>query len=368
MRRHCRQQHQLSQFAVKGRPSFFVRDHTQTSALWRVVRCQRLFLSREDSGYFEVRSEITSLVEFLPSQLAAVNAQVDALRTQTYARTWDTIDIADHTETSPWVSRTGWAIYLADCQRTRLRELIQPPTATSEGWEHVFWTAMHETAQLCEQSVRTEAGHFLRTEIMQTEPGQRSKQVLQPYQREDLARFVRPWQEVSLFLLRTMSAHGEHQPSYRLRASQRRALKALRVAAEVSSASKNRVTKEEESDFSSLHACCLRVCLQLLDQSVRTREYESPLVCALAVLGVTERGFKTPQQYISLLSSMIKLSRYFVVRAALHGFDADSPALSSPSSVSDSDASKAPNRTNDAVWATYCIVRPPYSANGAILR
>jgi len=67
-----------------------------------------------------------------------MNAQVDALRTQIYARTWDTIDAGDHTETSPWVRRTGWATYLVDCQRTRLRELIQPPIAQSEDWEHFF--------------------------------------------------------------------------------------------------------------------------------------------------------------------------------------------------------------------------------------
>lgn len=167
---------------------------------------------------------------------------------------------------------------------------------------------MHETAQLCEQIVRTEADHFLRTKIMQIESSQRSKQVLQSYQRKDLTRFVRPWQKIVIFLLRTMSEESEQRSSYRLLASQRRALKALRAAAETSSTPQARIKREEESKFSPLHDCCLRVCLQLLNQSVRTREYESPLICALVILGVTERGFKTPQQYISLLSSMMKLS------------------------------------------------------------
>jgi len=341
MRRHCRQQHQISQFPAKGRPLSSVRSQGPASLLWRVVRCQRLYLSREDSGFFEVRGSSVASVEASESRLATVNAQMDALRTQAYALTWDTVDAGDHTEISPWVRRTGWATYLADCQRSRLRELIQPPTAQSASWEHAFWTAMHETAQLCEQTVRTEAGHFLRTEIMQTESSQRSKQVLQPYQREDLTRFVRPWQEIVIFLLRTMSEEGEQRPSYRLLAPQRRALEALRAAAETSSTPQARIKRGEESKFSPLHGCCLRVCLQLLDQSVRTREYESPLICALAVLGVTERGFKTPQQYTSLLSSMIKLSRYFAVRAALHGIAADSLASTSPSSADDSDASDA---------------------------
>ncbi len=77
--------------------------------------------------------------------------------------------------------RTGWAIYLADCQRTRLRELIQPLITQSASWELAIWTIMHETAQLCEQTMRTEVGHFVRTEIMQTESSQRSKRMLQQY-------------------------------------------------------------------------------------------------------------------------------------------------------------------------------------------
>jgi len=51
---------------------------------------------------------------------------------------------------------------------------------------------------------------------------------------------------------------------------------------------------------------------------MRTRKYKSFLICVLIVLNVIEREFKISQQYISLLFLMIKLSRYFVVRATLH--------------------------------------------------
>jgi hypothetical protein len=207
---------------------------------------------------------------------------------------------------------------------------------------------MHETTQLCEQIVRTEVDHFLRTKIMQIESSQRSKQMLQSYQRENLTRFVRPWQKIVIFFFRTMSKEGEQRSSYRLLASQRRVSKALRVVAKTSFTLQARIKREKESKFSSLHDCCLRVCLQLLNQSMRTREYESFLICALVVLNVIEREFKTPQQYISLLSSMIKLSRYFVVRAALHGIVADSPASTSPSFADDSNASNASDASNDS--------------------
>jgi len=91
MRRHCRQQHQVSEFPAKGRPSSIVRSQGPISLLWRVVRCQRLYPSREDSGFFEVRGLSVASVETPESRLATVNAQVDALLTQAYARTWDTV-------------------------------------------------------------------------------------------------------------------------------------------------------------------------------------------------------------------------------------------------------------------------------------
>jgi hypothetical protein len=39
MRRHCRQQHQVSQFVVKGRPSSIARSQGSESRSWRVIRC-----------------------------------------------------------------------------------------------------------------------------------------------------------------------------------------------------------------------------------------------------------------------------------------------------------------------------------------
>lgn len=87
MRRHCRQQHQISQFLAKDRSLFSVRSQGSASLLWRVIRCQRLYLSREDFGFFEVRDSFVASVEASKSRLAIVNAQMDALRTQAYART-----------------------------------------------------------------------------------------------------------------------------------------------------------------------------------------------------------------------------------------------------------------------------------------
>ncbi|KAK1920515.1 hypothetical protein P3342_008276 [Pyrenophora teres f. teres] len=46
-------------------------------------------------------------------------------------------------------------------------------------------------------------------------------------------------------------------------------------------------------------------------------EYDSPLVCALAVLGVKKDGWKGPEQYPPILSAVIKIARFMVVQKGL---------------------------------------------------
>ncbi|KAI0568723.1 EntF Non-ribosomal peptide synthetase module protein, partial [Pyrenophora tritici-repentis] len=79
-------------------------------------------------------------------------------------------------------------------------------------------------------------------------------------------------------------------------------------------------TSEIESDAisTSLNA--------LLNHRITRREYDSPLVCALAVLGVKEDGWKGPEQYPPILSAVIKIARFMVVQKGLEmsGPDEDS--------------------------------------------
>ncbi|KAF2820470.1 hypothetical protein CC86DRAFT_304521, partial [Ophiobolus disseminans] len=49
--------------------------------------------------------------------------------------------------------------------------------------------------------------------------------------------------------------------------------------------------------LSRIQKACLEFCIALLDHRITCREYDSPLVCALAVLGVKEEGWKGPKQY-----------------------------------------------------------------------
>jgi hypothetical protein len=66
-----------------------------------------------------------------------------------------------------------------------------------------------------------------------------------------------------------------------------------------------------------IQKACLAFCIALLNQSITRKEYDSPLVYALAVLGVKEDGWKGAEQYPPILSAVIKVARFMVVQQAL---------------------------------------------------
>jgi hypothetical protein len=57
----------------------------------------------------------------------------------------------------------------------------------------------------------------------------------------------------------------------------------------------------------------LEFCIALLSQTVTRKEYDSLLVCALAMLGVKEDRWKGAEQYPPVLSAVIKVAQFMVV-------------------------------------------------------
>ncbi|KAH2744944.1 hypothetical protein KXW10_000464, partial [Aspergillus fumigatus] len=54
-----------------------------------------------------------------------------------------------------------------------------------------------------------------------------------------------------------------------------------------------------------------------IEKRHRSYEYESVLVCAMAVLGQGEAGWWDPESYPLILSRVIKVARFMVVQKAL---------------------------------------------------
>ena len=69
--------------------------------------------------------------------------------------------------------------------------------------------------------------------------------------------------------------------------------------------------------MSELEQTCLVFCIKLLNQIYHAQEYESALVCAMAVLGRREFGWRDPESYPPILSRVIKVAQFIIVQQTL---------------------------------------------------
>jgi hypothetical protein len=61
----------------------------------------------------------------------------------------------------------------------------------------------------------------------------------------------------------------------------------------------------------------LNFSIDLLRQEIRNDEYGCAMICATAVLGCGQFGWATPENFPPRISSMIKITRFFVLHKAL---------------------------------------------------
>lgn len=69
--------------------------------------------------------------------------------------------------------------------------------------------------------------------------------------------------------------------------------------------------------LSKIQKVCLDFCIELLNQSISWREYDSALICALTVLSVKKDSWKGLKQYPPILLTVIKVARFMMVQQVL---------------------------------------------------
>jgi hypothetical protein len=368
MRKHWQRQHQWSSGSRKGRPSRIRQErvHAQASKGSRPVYCQRLFRSRHGSQYFQVQPpEDIEGPDTVSVNGDAAWARVGAEMAKAWERVekqaQSTIQEGERNEVNPWVDRTQWLPYLVGIERADLMACIEEPVAEAdprsdveaEPTEAAIWAAMEGLTRFSQASVNERVGVFVRLEAIRTEKHQTRFQPLQPYMDKDaIFKHTRPWQQALMFFARTQKEHAWRSPQYRFTRRQREAWQALvRLAGgtgeeageeegtdemdeeemEIDDADETdnenaETTPKRPEKLTRLQKACLEFCIALLDHRITRREYDSPLVCALAVLGVKEDGWKGPEQYPPILSAVIKVARFMLVQQGLElsGLEDDS--------------------------------------------
>ncbi|KAI7493192.1 hypothetical protein KC367_g8723 [Hortaea werneckii] len=316
---------------------------------------------KDHSQYFEVRSTPdTDRRGISRDQTQETWSQVWERACSHYdeIRASDTIRPGEADEVNPWLRRTGWVPYLEGFSSRDILRLIEEPaddeaallSQVDESDADVFreqvaaviWHAVVDVARISQETV-SQSGVMLRFEAIRTEVHQNIYHPLEPYQtRDDIARQGRYWQQIVVFLVRARQEHDGQAPPFKFNRRQDRAYQRLMAAAEAV------VTQSDESDLSDdsdaspvdhsdaehasirrapppprqtlteLQSACLLFCTELLNQRIYNPEYDMAMICALAALGVspTGKGFRGPDTYPSILSTVIKVAHFIVVQQA----------------------------------------------------
>ena len=284
----------------------------------RVV-CQWFFPHGFGSHYIHVRQPGTTYEPAVPppqaNRVAQAIDEIHAIFTQQQQQP-AIIQAGAIDEANPWLDRTGWARYLHGQSPKQLRICIETPAEDAEGPEataRVIWDAMFGVASKS-QSITKQTGNLLRIEAARTDIQSIPSKPLQAYMHEstELERHVEPYQRILMFFARTQAPHKWNSPIYRFKRRQRMAWDALWRAAEgrTHTGRPEPIASQDADDQANrlepVEARCMDFVIELLNQQTQSSEYECALVCALAVLGMSDhdsgRPWKDPHSYPPILS------------------------------------------------------------------
>ena len=395
MRKHLGQAHNMSLYGRKGRPT--KRQQERRAQLkegpqpWIPVACQRFFPSRQGSQYFqvlqpdEVRPPTADRI--VPRWDLAVKAMEEKVK-EVKAEQQRKIVAGGDREVNQWLERAGWDKYLADVDVDQLLDCIAAPDEETERQLWMIWHGIDGMVQKCQQTVVSRAGLSIRFEAVRTEKHQTKYTPLAGYMdRKAVVEHARPWKQILMFIGRTQGPQEWKKPKYQLKKGQKRAWRHLWQVAEAEYMRSQGVNDEESTGESSKHTSvdktqsdelsqvCLDFCWTLLQEQYSKNEYDSVLVCGLAVLGVRKSGgqwcWAQPYDYPPILSRMIKIARFMVIEKAFRerGQDTRDSSMDdiSNSSGGDSDGGSEHERRPECLklvqrYMDQCMIRGTHGA------
>lgn len=238
--------------------------------------------------------------------------------------------------------------YLIDHQQGELLAAIRKPdveaTTPNEMVAATIWNAIRQVA-VSRQAAVVQSGVMLRFEAIRTEMNKVQYAPLEAYRNQErVQEHCRPWQQMVMFFVRSRQDHPWKSPAFQFNCRQQQAFDRLMEAAQqqVEGSSPSNVTDREDDsnsdstentegadvddstapspdgEWDAISAAALTFCVELLNQSMHSRETEMALVCALAVVGLKPngQGFHDEMTFPSILSAIIKLAHFMVVRQA----------------------------------------------------
>ncbi len=352
----------------KGRKGRKVENTYQRERTWyEPIIAQRFFTHGTGSNFFRV-GDIEPADPIPIDAIAATKQQVRRAQQEMREETARIIqDRQEGTEFIPWLETIGWPKYLEGFDRQALMRLVEEPKEEEEPLACIVWQAMDRMLYHSQRTVKDHAGYFMRMEVVRTESKQTKYRPLQPYMDSNAATdYARPWKQIVVLFVRS-HRQEEEGPRYRFNGLERvQFRKMIQIARRIhrrrvqrygrdrpgssgsdisrnsgsggnsdhSSNNSNHYSNRGNSDgnsnddpipirLSGLALHCLRFCMALLGRRTRGREYELPMIGAMAVLGIKPGGWRGPSEYPPIMSKVIKMSRFMVIQQAYQQVDED---------------------------------------------
>ncbi|KAF4200320.1 hypothetical protein CNMCM8927_003498 [Aspergillus lentulus] len=185
---------------------------------------------------------------------------------------------------------------------------------------------MEQVACKSQQTVQ-QCGQAIWVEAVQSEKGQTLHRPLLAYiDKAAIQKHVCLWQQILAFIARMQALHDWTSLKYGMTARQRKKWCQLWQLASQAPGSPDPqgswgsqaavpgdLEDQEGWAITAIEKACLEFCIELLNQRHCSHEYKSALVCAMAVLGQGETGWRDPESYPLILSRVIKVARFMVV-------------------------------------------------------
>lgn len=199
MRKHLRQVHHASRYRQKGRPTRRQQEWQETAddpVPWVAVACQRFFPTRQGSQYFQVRQpdgmRPRTADRIVRVWDQAVKAMEDKVKQITVEHQKIIAEGSDR-EVNQWLERTGWDKYLAGVEVDKLLDCIAAPDEATERELWMIWRGMDRMVQVCQNTVVSRAGLYIRFEAVRTEKHQTRYTPLKGYiDRKAVVEHTRP--------------------------------------------------------------------------------------------------------------------------------------------------------------------------------
>ncbi|KAF4155539.1 hypothetical protein CNMCM6936_007204 [Aspergillus lentulus] len=193
---------------------------------------------------------------------------------------------------------TQWANYLQGIQAHDLLACMAAPEEdamdATEQQVQVIWATIEQVARKSQQTVQ-HCSQAIWVEAIQSEKGQTPYRPLLAYMDEAaIKKHVQPWQQILAFITRTQALHDWTSPKYRMTARQHKKWHQLWQLASQAPGSpdpmdpKPNALQRQGWAITAIEKACLEFYIKLLNQRHRSHEYESALVCTMAVLGQGE--------------------------------------------------------------------------------